>query len=154
MWPLLLPSRACATSWTPAVALVRTQKRVVLSTIGRGSTLLSSENWPIEFARRMPYVPVWAARPVADATPVPCAPFQLARLPVSKPSENSTVLGPVKAGVIAALALEFAPVPTELIAATRKVYAVPLVSPVTVLLVAAVLVTIAVWAVVPMNGVT
>src|SRR5262245_2970669 len=59
-------------------------------------------------------------------------------------------LGP---GVMAADAVDCDPVPTAFVAATRKVYAVPLVSPVTAKVVAVVPVTIAVCAVVPMNGV-
>ncbi len=59
----------------------------------------------------------------------------------------------VVAGVTAAEGDESGPVPTAVTAATVKVYAVPLVRPVTVKLVAAVVVCTAVWAVVPMYGV-
>src|SRR3954466_13262960 len=60
------------------------------------------------------------------------------------------------AGVTALDAVEVGPVPTALVAETVNVYAVPFVSPVTVVLVAGGLpVTVAgVWAVEPMNGVT
>jgi hypothetical protein len=51
---------------------------------------------------------------------------------------------------MALLAAEAAPVPTPFVAATVNVYAVPLVSPVTVVDVAAELVLIGVCAVVPM----
>ena len=57
------------------------------------------------------------------------------------------------AGVIAADAAESAPVPMPLIAATLNVYAVPLVRPVTLRVVAFEPVTIAVCAVAPMYGV-
>ena len=56
-------------------------------------------------------------------------------------------------GVIAADAVESAPVPTAFVAATLNVYAVPFVRPVTVRVVAVVPVLIAVCAVVPMYGV-
>ena len=53
-------------------------------------------------------------------------------------------------------AADAGPVPTPLVAVTLKVYAVPLVSPVTVVDVAGgdPLTVVAVWAVAPMNGVT
>src|SRR3954471_1733284 len=57
------------------------------------------------------------------------------------------------AGVTAADAVELVPVAIALIAATRNVYAVPFVRPVTVKPVAAEPVFTAVWAVAPMNGV-
>ena len=44
--------------------------------------------------------------------------------------------------------------PMALVAATRNVYAVPLVSPVTTVLVGAAGTTLAAWAVAPTNGVT
>ena len=50
----------------------------------------------------------------------------LAEIPVGAP-------GAIAAGVTADDALEAAPVPTELVAVTVKVYAVPLVRPVTVI---------------------
>ena len=50
----------------------------------------------------------------------------LAEIPVGAP-------GAIAAGVTADDALEAAPVPTELVAVTVKVYAVPLVSPITVI---------------------
>ncbi len=53
-------------------------------------------------------------------------------------------------------AAEAGPWPTALVAVTRKVYAVPLVSPVTVAEVAGglPLTVVGAWAVAPMNGVT
>ncbi len=60
----------------------------------------------------------------------------------------------VVAGVTELDWAEAVPVPTLLIAATVKVYVVPLVSPVTVSLVAVELKVWAVWAVPPMYGVT
>jgi len=60
------------------------------------------------------------------------------------------------AGVTAVEAVDAAPVPTAFVAVTRKVYAVPFVNPVIVVLVAGGLpvIVVAVCAVVPMNGVT
>ncbi len=73
-------------------------------------------------------------------------------LPDSKPSEKTTLVYPVT-GVTAAEGVESAPVPTALIAATRNVYAVPFVSPVTLYIVAVDPVRIGVCAFAPMYGV-
>ena len=85
-----------------------------------------------------------SSSPVADALPA------VAVTPVGRAGAVGAV------GVTAFDAAEAGPVPTALVAVTVKVYAVPLVSPVTVVVVAGGLpvTVVGVCAVVPMNGVT
>ena len=74
-------------------------------------------------------------------------------------SPASTVVGAAKSrivscGVTAFEAVDAGPVPTPLVAVTLNVYAVPVVSPVIVLLVVDAPTWTAVWAAEPMYGVT
>jgi hypothetical protein len=88
--------------------------------------------------------PPFDAGAVHDSATCPCP-----AVPATAVGAPGTV-----AGVTAAEAAEFGPIPTLLTAATWKVYAVPLVRPVTVNVVPAEPVEIGVCAVVPMYGVT
>src|SRR3954469_14648279 len=143
-------SRACATDWKPLPGPTRTQKLVELSTSGAARALASTWNCCGPFESSSPKAPACAAPAITVAEPFPSRPFQADMLPDSKPSEKTTFEYP--GGVTGGEGAESAPVPTLLIAATRKVYVVPLVSPVIVRVVAGVPVTIGVRGVAPMHG--
>src|SRR5215217_4421748 len=124
--PPPVASRAWATVCAPAALLTRIQKRVFVSHTDEVIERRISEYWPAAFVIVSPRVPPWAVVPMA-VVPVPSGGFQSASEPDSKFSVNWTSLGPVKEGVRALLAVESTLVPMALTAATRKVYAVPLV---------------------------
>ena len=72
---------------------------------------------------RAPKPPACAAAATTDVVPVPCVPSQFERPPDSNPSVKTTFVYSDNAGrgVTGAEAADAGPVPTALIAATRKV---------------------------------
>ena len=99
---------------------------------------------------------MWAAAATTDDVPVPWEPFQLLRLPDSKPSVKtvSVYCESAARGVTGGVCAEAGPCPTALAAATVNVYGTPLLRPLTVKLVAVEEVAIGACAVPPTYGVT
>src|SRR4051794_18762622 len=120
MRALLLPSRACATVWTPEVAPMFTQKRDTLSTIGVARFFCSTVYWPNVFVKSRPTRPPCAAAAVTDTKPLPGRELHAAVSPDSKPSVNTTSVGPAHVGVNAALGTDSSPVPAAFSADTVK----------------------------------
>ena len=149
MWAALEASRACATVWNPVPAATLIQKLVELSTSGAGRPFASAWNCCAALLSSRPKEPVCAAPAMTLAVPLPSSPSQALRFPDSKPLENATLVY-AGLGATADEGAESAPVPTELVAATLNVYAVPFVRPVIVRVVLAVPVLIGVCAFAPM----
>src|SRR5689334_159265 len=121
MRPLELTSRAWATVWTPEVAEMLTQKRVALSTTGADRPFWRMEYWPSVLVMSRPARPPCAACGVTDTKPVPGREVQALVSPDSKPSANTTSVGPDQVGVSVALAGELGPRPAAFSAATVNV---------------------------------
>src|SRR5690349_10806685 len=152
MCAALAPSRAWATVCDPVPAATFIQKLTELSVRGAGNPFARAWNCCAALESSRPNAPACAAEPMTVADPFPSRPSHALVFPDSKPSEKTTLVYP-GTGVTAAEGVESDPVPTALIAATRNVYAVPFVRPVTLYIVFVEPVLIGVCALAPMYGV-
>ena len=85
MFALDAPSRAWPTICMPEPLPSLIQKLVELSGSAAASALTRNEYWPLVLTMRSPYAP-WRAAPVATVVaPLPGAPSNPVRSPVSKP---------------------------------------------------------------------